>query len=115
VVRKFALVLPKCARVVITPPVDQTGRMLNMQHLVIEDVFNKPLRNVARIQRLADGDTVVNMVVMTKDALGASSRPRNRRLRNRSIEITTIQLRKHPIEIINLALGTRDHLSSAST
>ena len=40
-----------------------------MQHLVIKDVLDKPLRHVLRIQGLADRDAVVDMVVMTEDAL----------------------------------------------
>ena len=45
VVRKFALIKPESAGVIVAPPIDQTCRMFNVQHLVIQDVLDKPLRN----------------------------------------------------------------------
>ena len=38
--------------------------MLDVQHLVIEDVLNKPLGHVFRIECLANRDAVVDVVVM---------------------------------------------------
>ena len=66
---KLPFVEPERARVIVPPAVDQTRWMFNVQHLVIEDVLDKPLRNIGGIQRLADGDAVVNVVVMTENAL----------------------------------------------
>ena len=43
--------------------------MLDVQHLVIKDVLYEPLGHVRRVERLTDRDAVVDMVVMTEDAL----------------------------------------------
>src|SRR5215212_9698502 len=34
--------------VVVAPPVDEAGRVLYVQHLVVEDVFDEPLGHVLR-------------------------------------------------------------------
>ena len=89
--------------------------MFDVQHLVIKDVLDKPFRNIDGIQSLADRNAVVDVVVMTENALRASLRPRDRRLRNRAIEVTTIQLAKHSIKIVNLTLRRGDHLATPTT
>src|SRR5688572_14673429 len=102
--RKFALIGPESTGVVVTPPIDQTCRMFNVQHLVIKDVLDEPLGNISRIERLADGDAVVNMIVMAENAPGPALRPRNRRLGNLPIKVLAIQFCKHSIKIVNLTL-----------
>lgn len=89
--------------------------MLDVQHLVIKDVLNKPLRHIGRIECLADRDAVVNVVVVPEDAFRATLRPGNRWLGYRAVKILSIQPGKHSIKVINLTLRGRDHLSSAST
>src|ERR1043165_3685835 len=112
---KTTLVEPESARVVITATVDQTCRMLDVQHLVIQDVLDKPLRNIGRIQGFTDRDAVVDMIVMTEDALGAALGPSERRFRNLPVEITAVQFGKHSIKIVNLTVRRRDHLASPAS
>ena len=64
--------------------------MFDMQHLVIKDVLDKPLRDVFRIQSFADGDAVVNVIVMPENAPRPALGPRDRRLRYRAIEVSAI-------------------------
>src|SRR5688500_3944520 len=88
--------------------------MFDVQHLVIQDVLDKPFGNVRRVESLADRDAVGDVGMMTENALRPSLRPGDRRFWYRTIEITAIQSCKHPIKSINLALRRRDHLSPAT-
>src|ERR1044071_6565332 len=70
VIWKTALIKPERARVVVTPSFDQTRRVFDVEHLMIEDVLHKPFRNIDGIQSFADRDALVNMVMVTEDAFG---------------------------------------------
>src|SRR6185369_2254579 len=75
ITREALLVRSKSRGVIVAAPVNQPGRMLDVQHLVIDDVLHKPFRNFARIQNFAYGNCVVNGVVVTKDASSPALRP----------------------------------------
>ncbi len=76
-----------------------------MQHLMVEDVLNKPLRYFRRIESLADRDAVVNVVMMTQNASRPSLRPCDIGLAQLPIKVAFIQLGEHAVEIINLAMS----------
>ena len=42
--------------------------MFYVEYLVVKDVFHKPLRNLFRVKRLANGDAIVKMIVVTQNA-----------------------------------------------
>ena len=65
--RKPALVQSKCAGVIVTAAIYQTGGMFNVKHLVVEDVLNEPFRHVFGVESFAYRDAVVDVVVMTED------------------------------------------------
>ena len=104
IMRKPPLVQTKSARVIVAPPLDQSRRVFDVEHLVIKDVLHEPFRNFFRIQRLADRNAVVNVVMMAEDAARATLRPGHRRFRQLSVEVAAVQFRKHPFEIVNLAM-----------
>ena len=79
--------------------------MLYVQHFVIQDVLNKPLRDFFRIQSLTNSNAVVNVIVMTQDASCSSLRPGYRWLFEIAIEKLLVQFREHSVEIVNLALS----------
>ena len=70
VMGKLPFVEPESAGVIVAPSVDQACRMFDVQHLVVQNVLHKPLRDFGRIERFADRDAVVNVIMMTKDAPG---------------------------------------------
>ena len=76
--------------------------MLYMQHFVVEDVFNKPLGDVHRIERLADRDVVVNVIVVAKYAACSALRPCQGWFGNLAFEIATVELGEHPVKIVDL-------------
>src|SRR5436190_16456297 len=68
VVRKAAFILSKCTCVVIAAPIDQSGRMFDVQHFVVQDVFGKPLRHIFGVERFANCYAVVDVIVVSEDA-----------------------------------------------
>src|SRR5437763_13830120 len=64
--------------VIVATAFDNARHVLDVQHLVEEDVFNEPFRHVRRIQDLADGNGVVCGVMMAENAARPPSRPRQR-------------------------------------
>ena len=89
--RVTAFLGAKSWRVIVAPAFDDARGMFDMKHLVEEDVFNEPFRNVGRVQDLADGNGVMRGVVMAQDAARAPSRPCQRGRRQRIIEVLSIQ------------------------
>jgi hypothetical protein len=88
--------------------------MLDVQHFVIEDVFDKPLRHFRRIESLANGYVIVDVIVMAQDTSGSSLRPSECRLTQFVVEVAPVQLNEHAIKIINLTMSGRDHLTSTT-
>src|SRR5205814_3373373 len=76
--RVAALLGAKGWGVIVAPAFDDARRVLDVQHLVEEDVFNEPFRHVRRIQDLTDGNGVVCGVMVAENAARSSSRPRQR-------------------------------------
>ena len=90
VLRKTPLVIAKSARMVITPAVNQAGRMLHVKQLVIQDIFDKPFGNVEGVKSLADSNRVVDAIMVTENIACATLRPGQCRLLKFAIEVTTI-------------------------
>src|SRR6266581_6940892 len=89
--------------------------MFDVKHLVIKNVFNKPLRNVRRDKCLADRDRVIDSIMVTQNAACPSLRPGNRWRRNLAVKVPPVQARKHPVEIVFASLRRRQPLSAATT
>ena len=73
IVRKAAFVESKRGGVVVTPAIDQTRRMFNVKHLMIEDVLDKPFGHIDRVQRFTNRYVIVHAVVMSQNAARSSS------------------------------------------
>src|ERR671927_9381 len=67
VVREALLVCAEGFGVVVAPAVDETRGVLDVQHLVVEDVLDEPFGHVLGVERLADDDRVVDSVVVAED------------------------------------------------
>jgi hypothetical protein len=109
-----SLVETKSGGVVVTASVDHARRMLNMKHFVVEDKLREPFRHLSRIERLANGDRLVNAIVVTKNASRFALRPGKRGFLEVGIEVFPVQLGKHLIEVINVAVRAGHHLSPAT-
>jgi hypothetical protein len=58
---------PKSLRVVLAPALYQASGMFDMKHFVEKDELDKPLGHVRCIQGFADGDGLVDWVVMAQN------------------------------------------------
>ena len=62
-------------RVIVAAAIDDASRMFDVQHLVKDDVLDKPFGNLTRVKSLTDRDRVMRRIVMPKNASGFSPRP----------------------------------------
>lgn len=104
----------KCFRVRVAAAFNDARRMFDVQHLVIEDVFDKPLGNIWRVQRLADDDGVEGAIMMAENAARASLRPGERGLFQFVVKITTVEAREQAVEIMIAAARGGDPLAPAT-
>ena len=95
----------KSDRVVIASAVYYPGGMFDVQHFMEEDVLDEPLGTFAGIQDLANRDGLMRGVVMAQNAPGSPFRPRQHRLFDLAVKITSIEPREDPFQIIDLAVG----------
>src|SRR5437764_3943433 len=113
VVREALLVGAEGLCVVVAPAVDEARGVLDVKHLVVEDVFDEPFGHIARVQRLADDDRVVDSVVVAEYCARAALRPRKSRRFDLASEVSLVQALEHSSEIVDAPLGSRDHLAPA--
>src|SRR5262245_30489127 len=88
ITREALLFRAKSRCVIVPPAINDLGGVLDVQHLVIEDVLDEPLRHVTRVERFADRDGVVDGVVMAENPLGPTLRPGQHWLLELIIEIS---------------------------
>ncbi len=103
VVRKSFLLGAKSFRVVEATPLDDARGVLDVQHFVIQDIFDEPLRDIARVERLAVHDGLMHRIVVTENAARPALRPCERRLFELVVKKTPVEPLKHAFEVIESA------------
>jgi len=103
----------KFRRMHTTPAPTQLHRMLQVQHLVIDDVFDDVLRNAMIIEYPADDDCVVRRVVMPEPVTRAIAAPGHLRTSQQAMEEPEVQLIEYRLEIISVSLCRRNALAAA--
>jgi len=106
----------------------QAHGMLQMQHLVINDVFQRKARDGGVVENAADDDGVVGGIVMAKNAPGAGRTPTYLRARHQSEKKFPVKIVEDGLKIVNAAargmqalaaaylpdeVSLRDHLAAA--
>src|SRR5215210_7989547 len=114
VIREALFFGPERIGMIVATALDQTRRMSDVQHLVIEDVLDKPGWYVLGVERLADDDGFVRGIVMAQYASRASLRPGERRLLYLAVEVAAVKALKHLIQIVDLTSRRRDHFAPAT-
>src|SRR5437763_6142443 len=99
-------------RVRVAAAIDDASPMFDVQHLVKDDVLDKPFGNLARVKSLTDRDRVMRRTVMPKNASGFSPRPGEHRPGYLASEVPAVKARKNFLQIINAALRGRNNLAS---
>src|ERR1051326_4710138 len=91
----------------------QLDRMPQVQHFVVNQIFNRVSRHVRAVENAADDDGVVRRVVMAQAAQGVLAAPGHLRTRHQAVKEAQVQLVENLIEIVVLAFGTFNALASA--
>ena len=85
-----ALIGSKLGPVINGSSPDHLWRMLYMKHLVIQNVFGYEARHLWAVQRAADRNSPVYVVVMSEHAPCSALAPRKNGTRKRSTEIVIV-------------------------
>lgn len=88
-------------------------RMLQMQHLVIKQVFDRASRSIGPVEDPADDDGVMGGVVVAKHAPGMMSAPGEYRLSEQAVEEARIQRIEDLVEIEVMSDGGQDAFAPA--
>src|SRR6266404_8861926 len=75
ILQKPLFIETKRGGMVVTAPIDDPCRVLDVKHLVIKDELDKPFRHLRRVERLADCNRFVHAIVMSQNAARTALRP----------------------------------------
>ena len=87
--------------------------MAEVEHLVIEDVFQSEAFDAVGIEDAADDDDVVRHVVMAEDAAGTGGAPTQGGARHETMEEPLVQLVEDYFEMVMLADGAAELFTAA--
>ena len=91
----------------------QLDRVLQMQHLVEEDVFDSVSRDVRVVEDAADDDGVVRGVVVAEAAAGVVLAPGELRASHESVEEAAVEVVENFFQMVVVAAGGADVFASA--
>ena len=96
-----------------SPAPSQFDRVLQMQHLVKQNVFDGVARHARMVEDTADHDGVVGRVVMPKAAAGMAPAPGKLRSSHESVEEAEVEVVEKFFQMVVMAAGGADMLASA--
>lgn len=88
--------------------------MLEVQHLVIQKVFDREARRVGAVENTADDDSVVGSVIVTEHAASVVCAPGKSWLAEKSVKETSVEGIEDLIEVKVMADRSQDSFASAS-
>src|SRR5512146_2717326 len=87
--------------------------MFQVQHLVIDEVFDGVFRDARMIENLADDDRVVRGVVVAEEIARVHTAPRHLRAREQAVEESQVEVVKDGFEVVGMSLGAYDAFAAA--
>ena len=90
----------------------QFYRMLQVKHLVIDDVFDRVARNPRLVENAAHHDGIVSGIVMAEPVASVVAAPGHARPSQQAIKEPLVQIFKDIFQIIRSPLRTFDSLAS---
>ncbi len=87
--------------------------MFQVQHLMVEQIFNSASRSIGPVEDAADHDGVVRGVIMTQHAAGVVCAPGQCGTSEQAVEEAHVQRFEDLIEIVVVTDGGEDALASA--
>ena len=88
-------------------------RMLQVQHLVVDNVLHGATGNTQIIENAAHDDRIVGWIIVSQAVAGVLAAPGHRRAGQKSIKKMGIQFLEDDVEIVSAALRRSDALPSA--
>src|SRR5579871_6701983 len=86
--------------------------MLQVQHLVVDDVFEDELGDRGVIEDPADDDGVVRGIVVTEDAARLGLAPAHARAGHESVEEARVQVFEDGVKIVVVSAGTAEKFAA---
>src|SRR5579872_1911362 len=86
--------------------------MLEVKHLVIDDIFDGVARNPRVVEHAAYDDRVVGGIVMAEPVASVISAPSHVRPGHQTIKEALIQIFEDTFQVVGSSLGTFDSLAS---
>src|SRR3954453_14105824 len=87
--------------------------VLEMEHLVIDDVLDRRPRHARMVKDTAHHDRVMGGVIVAKMVAGPLATPCHSGTCQQSVKEPNVQILKHNFQIIGVALGRSEALPSA--
>jgi len=103
----------KLSRMHASPAPPQLDWVLQMQHLVEEDVFDSIARHAWVVEDAADDDGVVCRVIVPEAAAGVVPAPGKLRAAQESVEEAPVEVVENFFQMVVMAAGGADVLASA--
>jgi hypothetical protein len=111
--RKEFLFFPKGSRMHQATAAAELDRMPQVQHLMIDEIFNGKERDARGIENAADDDGVVRRIIVSQASQGLVAAPGHLRPSHQAMKEAKIQIVKNLVKIIMLALRALNAFASA--
>src|SRR5690349_5533192 len=111
--RKQILLRLKFGGMYAAPAAALLDRMLQVQHLVVEDVLEGVARHLGMIEDAADDNSIVCRIVMSQAAAGALLAPAEQRTRHQAVEKAPVEVFKNFFQMIGKAARRLKFLPAA--
>ena len=111
--RKKAFFVAKLARVHAAPATVESDRMLQMQHLVKQNVFNRVARHARVVEHTADDDCVVRRIIVAKTAASVVLAPGKLRTSHESVKETPVEVVEDLLKMVVMSASGADMFASA--
>lgn len=85
-----------------------------MQHLMVDDIFQRVSRNAGMIEYTANDDGVMRRIVVGKTSTGLCLTPRHLRASQQAVKKLAVQPFKNFLQVVNMTLRRGDSLSAAN-
>lgn len=96
-----------------SPTPTQLDRVLQVQHFVVENVFDRVARHAGMIEDTADDDGIVRGVVVAEAAAGLVPAPGELWASHESVEEATVEVVEDFFQMVVMTAGGADVLASA--
>src|ERR1700680_1435639 len=96
-----------------SPAPTQPYRMLQLKHVVIQNVLRRISRNREIIENSADDNCIVRRIIMSQNAARLRWTPAHARPAHQPVKESRVQILENNVEVVNVTLRRMQPLASA--